>query len=88
MLNDKQSRHLSTFGQGNFFGEMAFLNGAQRSVDAIAYTDSDLYVLTRQAFDKIADEHKKVAIQLLEGIASVLAMRLRYADAEMRALEA
>lgn len=87
-LNDRQSRHLSTFGQGDFFGEMAFLDGDPRSADAIAYTNTDLYVLTRQSFDKIAEEHKKVAIQLLEGIASVLAMRLRYADAEMRALEA
>jgi len=87
-LNDKQSRHLSTFGQGAFFGEMAFLDGAPRSADALAFTDTDLYVLKRQAFDKIADEHKKAAIQLLEGLASTLATRLRYADAEMRALEA
>ncbi len=86
-LDDGQSHHLSTFGQGDFFGEMAFLDGDPRSADAIAFTATDLYVLSRRAFDKIAEEHKRAAIQLLEGIASVLAMRLRYADAEMRALE-
>ncbi len=87
-LAGNQSRHLSTFGQGNFFGEMAFLDGATRSADALVFTDTDLYVLSRAAFDTIADEHKKAAIKLLESLASTLAARLRYANAEMRALEA
>jgi SulP family sulfate permease len=44
-------------------------------------------VLRRKNFDKLADDHKKVAIQLLEGLASILSSRMRYANAEMRALE-
>jgi len=86
-LNDQQAIHLSTFNRGNFFGEMAFLDGAPRSADAMAFTDVDLFVLRRQNFDKLAEEHKKVAIQLLEGLASILSSRMRYANAEMRALE-
>ena len=86
-LKDRQAMHLSTFDRGNFFGEMTFLDGAPRSADAMAFTDVDLFVLRRKNFDKLADEHRKVAIQLLEGLASVLASRLRYANAEMRALE-
>jgi SulP family sulfate permease len=82
-----KSRHLSTFGRGDFFGEMSFLDGAMRSADAVAYTDVDLFVLSRRTFDKFADEHKKAALRLLEGLASVLAQRLRYTNAEMRALE-
>ena len=70
-----------------FFGEMAFLDGAARSADATAFTDADLYVLSRQTFDKLAEVHKKVALKLLEGLARVLAGRLRYADTEIRALE-
>jgi SulP family sulfate permease len=86
-LNDRQSIHLSTFGRGNFFGEMAFLDGAVRSADAIAGSDADLYVLSRKNFDRLALEHKMVAIKLLEGLASALTARLRYANAEMRAME-
>ena len=86
-LNDRQSIHLSTFGRGNFFGEMAFLDGAARSADAIAHNDVELFVLPRKNFDKLANEHKMVAINLLEGIASALTARLRYANAELRALE-
>lgn len=82
------SHHLGTFGRGAFFGEMAFLDGAPRSADAVAFTDVELYVLSRAVFDKFAEEHKKVALGLMEGIASVLASRLRYTNAELRALEA
>jgi len=86
-LNDRQSIHLSTFSRGNFFGEMAFLDGAVRSADAIAHNDVELFVISRKNFDKLASEHKVVAIKLLEGLASALSARLRYANAEMRALE-
>lgn len=86
-VSDTLSHHLGTFGRGAFFGEMAFLDGEPRSADAVAFTDVDLYVLSRQVFDKFAEEHKKAALALMEGIASVLASRLRYADAELRALE-
>jgi SulP family sulfate permease len=86
-ISEQQAIHLSTFNRGTFFGEMAFLDGAPRSANAMAHTDVDLFVLRRQSFDKLAEEHKKVAIQLLEGLASILSARMRYANAEMRALE-
>jgi len=86
-LSERQSHHLGTFGRGAFFGEMAFLDGAVRSADAVAFSDVELYVLSRQVFDTFAEEHKKAALGLMEGIASVLASRLRYTTAELRALE-
>ena len=66
---------------------MAFLDGEVRSANAIAFTDTELYVLSRRAFDKFAEEHKKLALNLMEGVASVLASRLRYTNAELRVLE-
>jgi SulP family sulfate permease len=87
-INATQSHHLGTFGRGAFFGEVAFLDGETRSADAVAFSDVDLYVLSRAVFDTFAEEHKKVALGLMEGIASVLASRLRYTNAELRALEA
>jgi SulP family sulfate permease len=86
-VNDTQNHHLGTFGRGAFFGEMAFLDGAARSADAIAFTDAELYVLSREVFDAFAEEHRKIALALMEGIAKVLATRLRYMAAEVRALE-
>jgi SulP family sulfate permease len=66
---------------------MAFLDGETRSANAIAFVDTELYVLSRHAFDKFAEEHRKLGLRLMEGIASVLASRLRYTNAELRVLE-
>ncbi|MDA8258822.1 MAG: SulP family inorganic anion transporter [Betaproteobacteria bacterium] len=86
-LSERQTHHLGTFGRGAFFGEMAFLDGAVRSADAVAFVDTELYVLSRRAFDVFAEDHKKLGLRLMEGIASVLASRLRYTNAELRVLE-
>ena len=86
-ISEKQSHHLGTFGRGSFFGEMAFLDGDARSADAVVFSDTELYVLSRKTFDTVAEEHKKLALGLMEGLASVLASRLRYTNAELRVLE-
>lgn len=57
-----------------------------RSADAIAFSNTDLFVLSRQRFDEVTGGHKRLAIQLLRSIARVLAIRLRYANAKLRAL--
>ena len=85
-LSEKQSHHLATFGRGDFFGEMAFLDPAPRSADALAFTDTDLFVLSRTRFDTLAEEHKKLAMGLVLSVSRVLSIRLRYANAELRAL--
>jgi SulP family sulfate permease len=86
-LDETQWRHVGTFGRGNFFGEMAFLDGQARSANAIALTDTELFALSRKQFDALAEEHKRMAINLLEGLARVLAIRLRYANAELHVLQ-
>lgn len=85
-LGNKQSHHLATFGRGDFFGEMAFLDPDPRSADALAFSDVDLFVLSRKRFDTLAEEHKRLAIGLVLSVARVLSTRLRYANAELRAL--
>lgn len=86
-ISEVQNYHLGTFGRGAFFGEMAFLDGEARSADAVAFSDTELYVLSRKTFESLAEEHRKLAFSLMEGIASVLASRLRYTNAELRVLE-
>ncbi len=85
-LGDGGGRHLATFNRGDFFGEMAFLDRGKRSADAIASADTELFVLSRKRFDTLADEHRMLALNLLEGVARVLAIRLRYANVELESL--
>jgi len=86
-FSGEKEHHLATFGRGNFFGEMSFLDGGQRSANAFALTDADLYALSRERFDALAERHRKLAADLFEGLARGLALRLRYTDAELKVLE-
>ena len=53
----------------------------------MAHSDTELFVLSRQRFDKLAEEHKRLAMNLLAGLARMLAIRLRYTNAELRLLQ-
>jgi len=86
-MESGKNRHLGTFVRGGFFGEMAFLGCGSRSADAIAYTNADLYSLSRQAFEEFAKGHKKASQDIMERLAMILAVRLRYANAELSAMD-
>ena len=78
----RQLHHIATFGRGDFFGGLAFLDEHARSDNAIAYTDTDLFALPLDQFKQLADDHKKLALLLLTAISRTLAQRLRHADGE------
>lgn len=56
---------LASLGPGDFFGELALLDGGARSADAIATEASALLLLLRDDFLRYVEQHPKVAIQLL-----------------------
>jgi len=86
-LAGQQYHHLATFGRGAFFGEMAFLDHAPRSANAVALTDLDVFVLSRERFDALTAGHKKLGMAVMDGLARELAIRLRHTSAELRALQ-
>ena len=86
-LADGRAHHLASFGRGGFFGEMAFLDQQPRSANAVAHTDCELYVLSRQRFDALVERHKLLGMNLMQGLARLLAGRLRQVNTELNALE-
>jgi SulP family sulfate permease len=78
----RQLHHIATFGRGDFFGGLAFLDDRARSDNAIAHTDIDLFVLSLEQFNQLAEDHKRLALQLMTAISRTLAQRLRHADGE------
>ncbi|MBI4741265.1 MAG: SLC26A/SulP transporter family protein [Betaproteobacteria bacterium] len=82
-----QLHHIATSGRGDFFGGLAFLDRRPRGDEAIAHRDTELYVLTREKFNQLAEEHKRMAFILLSAIARTLAIRLRHADDELILLQ-
>lgn len=78
----RQLHHIATFGRGDFFGGLAFLDDRARGDNAIAHTDIDLFVLSFDQFNQLADDHKKLAFLVITSISRTLAQRLRHADGE------
>lgn len=81
-----RTRHIATFGRGDFFGGLAFLDGRPRGNDAIAATEAEFFVLSKEQFNLLAEEHKRLAFTLLSAVARSLALRLRHADTEIAML--
>ncbi len=86
-IGEGQPFHVATFGRGDFFGDMAFLDAGIRSANAVAETSTDIYAIKRGAFDALADKHPRLGQQFMGGLARALAFRLRQADGEIRAFE-
>ncbi len=79
--------HSLTYGRGDFIGGMAFLSQMTRLNDAVAVEETDLFVLRREQFERLREEHKRLAFEVVEAVAKVLALRLRYADKELLAMQ-
>ena len=67
---------LAIFSKGDFFGEMALLDGMPRSADAVAVGSCELLVLDRSDFLSFLTSNKNV----IQCVLSSLSMRLRKTD--------
>jgi CRP/FNR family cyclic AMP-dependent transcriptional regulator len=72
---------LTELGRGDFFGEMALLDGQRRSANAVVAEDARLAVLSREHFlSFIMGGNPSVALEML----TALANRLRHTDELLR----
>lgn len=71
---------LAELAQGDFFGEMALIDGRQRSADATVFEEASLAVLSRKAFLSFVRSSPDVALVML----SALTDRLRRTDELLR----
>ncbi|MDD2806411.1 MAG: SulP family inorganic anion transporter [Elusimicrobiales bacterium] len=82
-----RQHHLAVFGPGDFFGEVAFLVRTPRTADAVALVDTDLYCISREAFDAVTASDPAYGAAFYQRLANVEALRLRDADRELRRLQ-
>jgi CRP/FNR family transcriptional regulator, cyclic AMP receptor protein len=73
---------LSILGQGDFFGEMALLDGLPRSATVVALDESELFILHRREFLNLLESSPQIAASLLRE----LTQRLRKADEQIENL--
>ncbi len=81
-IRDEDGREvtLAELAQGDFFGEMALIDGRQRSADAIVFEEARLAVLSRKAFLSFVRSSPDVALEML----AALTDRLRRTDELLR----
>jgi sulfate permease, SulP family len=77
---------VATFTAGMVFGEMAFLDGSARSARAVAAEECVLFCLSRHGFRAWSLLHSEDAQLLLNALAFQMASRLRFATAQLIAL--
>jgi uncharacterized membrane protein len=71
---------LTELERGDFFGEMALLDGQRRSADALVSEDARLAVLLREHFLSFMRSNPNVALEMLTAMAN----RLRHTDELLR----
>ena len=71
---------IASFGKGDFFGELALVDGAKRSASAIAKTEAKLAVIFKPDLDNFIDRYPKKGVKILQGITLIITTRLRQLD--------
>ena len=79
---------LASFRKGDFFGELALVDGEKRSASAIAKTDVCLSVIFRPELDEFIEKFPKKGIKILQGITEIVVTRLRKSNEENILLQA
>lgn len=68
---------LAVLGAGQVFGEMALLDEAPRSADAVVHERCHLLAIPKDGFDDLLFLHKDLAYEVLWSIVRMLVNRLR-----------
>jgi CRP-like cAMP-binding protein len=68
---------LAEAGPGDWIGEVAFLDGGVSTTDVVASERSRILVLSADSFDRLCNQHPRVARDLLHALCTRLSVRVR-----------
>ena len=74
---------IATLGKGRSIGEMSIIDTFPRSATVKARTETTLVILTRKGFDNLIDEHSKIGVKILKGLAKLLSMNMRKTSSKL-----
>ena len=69
-------KKLAEFSDGSFFGELSVIDGAPRTADVVAKTETTCLVVSQWAMRSLITTHPEIALSMLEEVAR----RLRVTD--------
>ena len=82
-----QILRFAAFSKGDFFGELALVDGGKRNASAIAKTDVKLAVIFKPDLDNFIEKYPKKGIKILQGVTLIVTTRLRKLDEDFLNLE-
>jgi CRP-like cAMP-binding protein len=80
---NEQMVEVVKLGHGRAFGEMAVLDGERRSATCKAAEECILLTISKEALDKMVEEHPRIAARIIRAIAISLSRRLRMAVGQL-----
>ena len=86
MLAEVDEQDLMTLEAGELFGEMAVIDGGNRSVTARIVKNAVLFVLKRKDFNKLVSEQPRLGLQLTLNIVRIFSARTRSAKKDYRTM--
>lgn len=81
-----QENTIAVLNPGEFFGEMALLDGLPRSAAVKATSDSELFMISLEGYQKLRKEKPHTALKLMDIIIKVLSNRLRQANKNLEVI--
>jgi len=84
-VKDKENT-LAVLNPGEFFGEMALLDGMPRSAGAKAGEAVTVITISRQHYAALRDKAPKTALKLMDILVNVLSNRLRQTNKNLEAM--
>ena len=75
---------LCVLAPGDYFGEMALIDNAPRSADALSHVDASLLTVSKADLEALMEKNKELAYKLLWKFVETLSKRLRETNDKIR----
>lgn len=86
MLGEGEEKTLVVLGPGEFFGEMALLDGSARAATARVLEVADLQILRKADFENFATTYPAIALKLIRNVVKCFCRKLHDSNQEIKDL--
>jgi CRP/FNR family transcriptional regulator, cyclic AMP receptor protein len=77
---------LALLSKGSFVGELSIIDGKPRSATVVSLEPSETLILHGDKFEELVNEHPRIGVKILRGIARILSLRLRKSGDRLAAI--
>ena len=79
----KTNKRIATLNPGRTYGEMSLIDHQPRSAKAVVKADSQLLMIDQAMFNRLSEEHPRLALMVVLKIAYFLSQNLRKTSGEL-----